>query len=315
MFVDLKRQYRLSLKSSDTEEHIDLAFYRPIGFAWAYLFRKLGVTPNAVTIASIFLGVGAGIMFRFTDIWCNVIGTLLLIWANSFDSADGQLARLTGNYSPMGRILDGLSGDFWFATIYICLCLREVSVSATFSLHPWLIWVMAAAAGVCHAKQAAVADYYRQFHLYFVKGEKGSELDSSAELRRRLAALSWRRDFRQKFCLWIYKNYTDNQEVLTPTMQRLRRLLDKLYPDGRIPLDFREQFRAASLPLMKYCNFLTFNWRSIFLFIAVFTQLPWLYFAAELTIFNAVMVYLMSRHEAICRRFIAELRDEEIPTR
>lgn len=84
--------FRDSLKSMDTEEHIDLAFYRPIGYAWACLARKLGITPNAITIASIFLGIGAGIMFYFTPLWMNIIGMLLLVWANSFDSADGQLA-------------------------------------------------------------------------------------------------------------------------------------------------------------------------------------------------------------------------------
>ena len=43
-----------TLKSTDTEEWIDLLFYRPIGYRWALLFRHLGVTPNAITIASIF---------------------------------------------------------------------------------------------------------------------------------------------------------------------------------------------------------------------------------------------------------------------
>ena len=47
--------FKASLKSLDTEEGIDLAFYRPIGYAWACLAKKLGVTPNAITIASIFL--------------------------------------------------------------------------------------------------------------------------------------------------------------------------------------------------------------------------------------------------------------------
>ena len=65
--------YRDSLKSLDTEEHIDLWFYRPIGYVWACLARKLGVTPNAITIASIFLGIGAGIAFYFNDIWINII--------------------------------------------------------------------------------------------------------------------------------------------------------------------------------------------------------------------------------------------------
>ena len=33
--------YRQSLKSMDTEEHIDLAFYRPIGYCWAVLAASL----------------------------------------------------------------------------------------------------------------------------------------------------------------------------------------------------------------------------------------------------------------------------------
>lgn len=121
--------YRATLKSADTEEHIDLAFYRPIGYAWACLARRLGVTPNAITIASIFLGIGAGVAFYFNDLVINAIGMLLLIWANSFDSADGQLARMTHNYSRIGRILDGMAGDIWFATIYVAICLREVVTS------------------------------------------------------------------------------------------------------------------------------------------------------------------------------------------
>lgn len=120
-----REEYRKSLKSMDTEEHIDLAFYRPIGFMWARSAARVGVTPNAITIASIFLGVGAGILFYYPQLWINVIGMLLLVWANSFDSADGQLARLTKQYSRLGRILDGLSGDFWFAAIYIAIVLRE----------------------------------------------------------------------------------------------------------------------------------------------------------------------------------------------
>ena len=51
---ELKKQYKDSLKSMDTEETIDLMFYRPIGFAWAVLCAKLGITPNVITIASIF---------------------------------------------------------------------------------------------------------------------------------------------------------------------------------------------------------------------------------------------------------------------
>lgn len=307
MFVDLKKQYRKSLKSFDTEENIDLAFYRPIGFAWAYLFRKIGVTPNAVTIASIFLGVGAGYCFYFTNIWINLLGILLLVWANSFDSCDGQLARLTGNYSPIGRILDGLSGDLWFVAIYIAICLHENHFSAFFGEHSWLIWVIAVAAGICHGKQAAMADYYRQFHLYHVKGPDGSELDSADALRKQLASLSWKHNFWRKITLTFYTQYTVNQEAWTPQMQKLRRVLANKFAKNEIPTDYRAQFRAASRPLMKYTNILTFNWRSIVLFITVLCGQPWLYFMFELTILNILLIYMVRRHETICKAFVNKI--------
>ncbi len=304
-----KKGYRESLKSMDTEEHIDLAFYRPIGYMWACLAKKLGITPNAITIASIFIGIAAGVLFYYNDLWLNICGMLLLIWANSFDSADGQLARMTGQYSRIGRILDGLSGDFWFATIYVAICLRENVTSEFFSAHPWLIWVIAVVTGICHAKQAAAADYYRQFHLYFLKGEEGSELDTASDLRKKLAELSWSRDFWKKLTRTFYTNYTVNQESNTRSMQALRRELAKRFPDGRIPQSFRDAFRRASLPLMKFTNILSFNWRTIALFTSLFLMMPWLYFAFELVVLNFLMVYMICRHERICRKFTKELED------
>ena len=300
-------QYRATLKSMDTEEWFDLHFYRPIGYAWACLAKRLGITPNAITVASIFLGIGAGACFYFDNIWWNLLGVVLLVWADSFDSADGQLARMTGQYSRVGRILDGLSGDLWFAAIYVAICLRENVTSVFFSTHPWVIWVMAVVTGICHATQAAMADYYRQFHLFFVKGESGSELERSDHLTDKFHRLSWRHDFMEKLVLAFYLNYTIGQERRTPMMQRLRVALRRKY-DGHIPQSFRDRFRKASLPLMKYTNILSFNTRTFALFAAILIfRMPWLYFAFELTVLNALLVYMVARHERICRNFLNEL--------
>jgi phosphatidylglycerophosphate synthase len=301
--------YRDSLKSLDTEEHIDLAFYRPIGYMWACLARRLGVTPNVITIASIFLGIGAGVAFYFNSLYINIIGMILLMWANSFDSADGQLARMTGQYSRLGRILDGLAGDLWFATIYIAICLRENVTSEFFMAHHWVIWTIAVVTGICHAKQAAMADYYRQFHLYFLKGEN-KELESATRLRNRYDRLSWGRNFFDKIVLFFYLQYTINQESMTPAMQRLRAALLQRWPDGTPGSEqFRADFRQASLPLMKYTNILSFNWRTIILFCSLFACMPWLYFAFELVVLNILLAYMMIRHEKICNRFTQDLKD------
>lgn len=291
-----------TLKSTDTEETIDIYFYRPIGYRWALLFQKMGVSPNAVTIASIFLGIGAGICFYFDNIWVSILGIFLLVWANSYDSADGQLARMTKQFSALGRVLDGFAGNLWFASIYIAICLR---------LYPewggW-IWVLACVTGYFHSKQAEMADYYRNIHLLFLKGKTGSELDNSAELTEKFNNLSWKNNFGAKLVVFFYRNYTTDQENRSPRFQSLFKLLKEKF--GEVAPDtFRAGFREKSLPLMKYTNILSFNTRSIALFISILIGWPWLYFVFELTILNILLVYMVMRHEKICKGFIADIKN------
>lgn len=303
--------YQSTLKSMDTEETFDLLFYRPIGYVWALIAKKIGVSPNAITIASIFLGMGAGAAFYFNNLWINLLGVFLLVWADSFDSADGQLARMTGRYSRIGRILDGLSGDIWFFSIYLAICLRENVTSEFFSAHHWVIWVVGSVTGFFHGVQAAMADYYRQFHLFFLKGKEGSELENAAHLWEKFHSLSWRHNFWQKLTFAFYSNYTTGQEKRTPQMQKLRKLLAEKFPKT-IPLSFRNEFRRLSKPLMKYTNILSFNTRSFALFAAILIfRMPWLYFAFELVVLNAVLVYMMVRHERICSTLIKDLQDNK----
>ena len=56
--MKLLKLLRSTYKSLDTEENIDLYFTRPIGLLFALFFKKIGWTPNAVTILSYFLGMG-----------------------------------------------------------------------------------------------------------------------------------------------------------------------------------------------------------------------------------------------------------------
>lgn len=284
-----------TLKSSDTEEFIDIHFYRPIGYRWALFFEKHGITPNAVTIASIFLGVGAGICFYFDNLFITILGILLLVWANSYDSADGQLARMTQNYSPLGRVLDGFAGDLWFASIYIAICAR------LFPQWGFYIWLVAIIAGYFHSKQASMADYYRNIHLLFLKGKAGSELDNSTELRKKYKELNWNNNFFAKLVLFFYLNYTKGQESWTPQFQKLRKELNLKF--GEVPpVSFREQFREKSLPLMKWTNILSFNTRAIVLFISMLISMPWIYFVFELTVLNVILVYMVSKHEKMCKK-------------
>ncbi len=292
-----------TLKSADTEEFIDIHFYRPIGYRWALFFHKLNITPNQITIASIFIGVAAGICFYFEDLWVTTLGIFLLIWANSYDSADGQLARMTGQKSELGRILDGACGDFWFGSIYFAIIFR---------LQPewgWKIWLLGIVTGYFHAKQAAMADYYRNLHLLFLKGKSGSELDNSVALKEKYKTLSWKKNFLVKLFETFYLAYTQGQERWTPRMQEMLHILKQLYGE-HVPDSFRAEFRKKSLPLMKYTNMLSFNTRAIALCISLLIKMPWLYFVFEMTVLNIMLVYMVVKHESICRNFTKEITEK-----
>ena len=115
---------KVSFKSEDTEEWLDVWFTRPIGLVFALLWNKLGIHPNVITIVSFFLGAAAGWMFHYTDLLHNVYGVVLLMFANFCDSTDGQMARLSGKKTLLGRVLDGFSGDVWFFCIYVAIVVR-----------------------------------------------------------------------------------------------------------------------------------------------------------------------------------------------
>lgn len=293
-----------TFKSQDTEEWLDIHFTRPLGLLWARFFNHFNVHPNVVTILSIFLGAAAGVMFYFPDLLHTIIGILLLVWANLYDSADGQLARMTGKKTRWGRILDGFAGDVWFFCIYAAICLRLQGQPIPFTHTNWGIWIwlFAAFSGfICHGKQCALADYYRNIHLYFLKGESGSELDNSKKLRAEFASLSWKTDAAWKVFLHFYGNYTQSQEQMTPAFQRFKQCIDEKYAGQPLPQQLRADFRKGSLPLIKYANILTFNTRAIVLYVSLLIGMPWIYLVFEVVVMSLLFFYMRSRHESLCR--------------
>ena len=302
-----------TLKSRDTEETFDLIFYRPIGYVWALLCRRLGIVPNAVTIVAIILGTAGGILLGFGTLSLTLWAIALIVLANSLDSADGQLARMTGQKTLIGRILDGFAGDVWFFSIYFFLCLR-----LTFQPAPWgtewgiWIWLLSAYSGFhCHARQCALADYYRNIHLYFEKGKEGCELDSYAQQKALMLSLPWNgKEWFHKIYLFFYANYTRGQEKMTPKFQQFYRLMQQRYPAGPPPA-LRQKFRNASRPLMKYANILTFDTRVIVLFLSLFAGQPWLFLAFEIIVLEALRFYTRHVHESFCEQFTKEIEHDK----
>ena len=166
-------EMRSTYKSMDTEEKWDIWVVRPIGFIEASICRKLHIHPNAITIVSILFGAASGYFFIPGNVGMVLIGALLLFFANTLDSADGQLARMTKQYTMLGRVLDGFAGDVWFFSIYMYLMFRMKVMLVPFTTVEWGWWaiVLGLVCGIVfHSTQSTIADYYRNVHLHFLEG-------------------------------------------------------------------------------------------------------------------------------------------------
>ena len=131
----MNEKYYQTLKSAETEDWLDLHVIRPFCYYCAVFFAKFDIHPNTVTIWSMIVGAASAFFFAQgsfyygdnfggSPMWgvvYNVIAIILLMWADVLDCTDGQLARMTGKKSRMGRILDGVAGFAWFLPIYVLL--------------------------------------------------------------------------------------------------------------------------------------------------------------------------------------------------
>ena len=72
---------------------------------WA---ARRGWTPNFVTCLSMLVGVLAAVAFATGDRWGLVLGAVLLQAAFTLDCVDGQLARYTRTFTPLGAWLDSI---------------------------------------------------------------------------------------------------------------------------------------------------------------------------------------------------------------
>lgn len=302
---------RASYKSMDTEELFDIYFNRPIGLMLALVCKWLHITPNAITISSFFIGGAAGFFFYHNTnepngLLLNIIGVVLMMLANFCDSADGQLARLTNQKSLIGRMLDGFGGDIWFASCYVGISLRLTGDTLSVFGHDinwaWAIWPMCSLAGLyCHARQCALADYYRNIHLFFLLGKEGSELDNYKSQRKIYEEARKNKDIVGILFFFNYANYCHGQESRTPQFQRLYALVQERF-GSHIPQEFRDEFRQLSLPLMKYTNILTHNTRATVLFVSCLINLPWIYPLFEIVVLHSLLTYMHYRHESFCKK-------------
>ena len=326
----MKEEYYQTLKSVETEDWLDLHVIRPFCFRLARFLARFDVNPNTVTIWSMVFGVASAFFFAQGCLYYNgmmglannLFAIVLLMGADILDCTDGQLARMTGKKSRMGRILDGVAGFVWFLPIYHALVWRFyqhhdiefswLGISDTpqnVMIVMALIYVFAWVSGLLGmGSQQRLADYYIQVHLFFLKGDKGSELDNSRRQQEIYDQMPADAPLAERMFQKSYISYTRKQEKATPQFQRLMdKLRDKYGSVEQMPAELREEFHRHSLARMKWNGLLTFNFRESWLFLFCLLDIPVVYFFFEVIVMSLLAKYINYRHEAFSRQIADKL--------
>lgn len=281
----MKPQSDLSHKGQAVEEWVDLHFFRPIGIRIARALVPTGVSADQVTLWSLVIGLVAGHLFAYQDRWTNLIGVALFIVSDIFDSADGQLARLRGSSTRLGRALDGASDSLRFINLYFHLIYRLI--------HTGYWWpgafLLVAAAGLAHTYQSAAVDFVRNAFLSIGIGNRG-ELDLPEDLDQHPPST-----LLERFGARVYRDYVLRQSQLFPRSVKLIRLLRR--GGGSVPEEFRAEYRARQSVVLPLCAWLGQNIRFLLLGVVALTAHVTVFLWIEAVWMSLLLVVLLWIHE------------------
>ena len=109
-YADVNRKFknnRLGKNYSKFKVYICLE----IGILLTYLFLKLRIKPNTVTIVFVLILFLATVLIATGNKELTLLGMIIYFFKNSLDLSDGFIARLTKQTSSLGSILDIWAGS------------------------------------------------------------------------------------------------------------------------------------------------------------------------------------------------------------
>lgn len=159
---------------------------RPLSYPGAWLFLRLGFSPNAVTYLSAALCVAGFVCLAAGGAMAAWIGFAFFFVFGILDCVDGNMARVLGTASPWGEWVDALGGYTAYAALLLGLGVAaDASVGAvlpgTGLVLPWPAggWTLVGgAAAAANLLMRAVFQNYR-----VVKGSQTERASIGGEKR------------------------------------------------------------------------------------------------------------------------------------
>ncbi len=125
----------------DTEGFMSRHFERRVSLAITRRLVGTSITPNAMTLMSLTIGLLGAPFFLSTEPLLQIAGSLLFLTHSILDGCDGELARLKFQESPTGARLDFWGDNLVHVAVFGCMAVGWSLAVA--SLWPLLLGALA----------------------------------------------------------------------------------------------------------------------------------------------------------------------------
>jgi len=123
---------------------------------------KWPITPNMVTLFTLWVSFGAGLFFAYGGYWATLAGAVLSVWASILDGCDGEVARLKLQVTDFGCWLETVCDYLYYVFIFggmIVGFTRTMGPEFTLTWGPALLFgAVASFLAVGYARQHFSAD-------------------------------------------------------------------------------------------------------------------------------------------------------------
>ncbi|HAZ11483.1 MAG: hypothetical protein A2X86_10895 [Bdellovibrionales bacterium GWA2_49_15] len=305
MITALYSEFKSSIKSPDTEEKLDLVLYRPFGFLIAKISKVFSLTPTMLSIFGLICGLVSSYFFLQTD------NTAALIWASFylvlsgiFDSADGQLARMTNQSTRIGLVLDGICDSLVMIMVYAACTLPYLSE------HGFIFLPVACTAIYLHSYQCAILDFYHREYLYFGYGKISDDTYWNPSVRDCQRLINHAEAWPERLIHTLHMTWIKKQQQLTTRtdLQRINMRKYLLSCDEERKIFFMKAYRRHNLWLLPYWRLIGVNAHTFLIIIFMLFRSFDLYLIVfDLILFNVLIFVIGRMQKNSDEQFLLEL--------
>lgn len=259
-------------RPNSIEEASNRFIVHPLSEIIAKIAIRLKVSANIVS----FVGLAAGWLAAYfylkqSELIFVGLGFLSMFAWHVFDGADGRVARATGTSSAFGRIIDGICDHLVFGAVYFAFVFYLLKTGSANS-----VWLLAIAAAVSHAVQAAGYEERRQ---KYQRRSKGVTRDDVTD---KLLSVDGKKSF-------LAGLYDSAQRLVSSGGSALDQRLETLRAAGAQT----QPVINKTSKIVKAWSLLNANNRTIMIAVFAAFQRPELYFVYEIVVLNIVLVGLL----------------------